>query len=68
MHTAQEIFATVKRDLTPGEQLRLARLILDELAEPGANALEYADRWSDDDLSDLTAFALRHQANSQDDA
>ena len=65
--TAQEFYESVKRELAPGEQLRLARLILDELAEPGALALEYSDQWTDDDLRDIAAFSAGSLSESNDD-
>lgn len=67
MQTATDFYETVKRDLPPAEQLRLARLILDALAEPSAAALEYCDHWSDEDLHDIAAFSMRCATESDAD-
>ena len=64
MPTAQEVYITAVRRLPPAERLRLAALILDELTRAHILPVETSDAWSEEDLHDLTAFALRHAAAS----
>jgi hypothetical protein len=60
---AKEIYAETVRQLPPNERLRLAALILDELA----GAVAFADAWSDQDMQDLAAFSLSHADPYQQD-
>jgi hypothetical protein len=53
---AKDIYADTVRQLPPKERLRLAALILDELA----SSVAFADAWSDQDMQDLAAFSLSH--------
>jgi hypothetical protein len=58
MATPQQIYDQSVRPLPPSERLRLATIILEDLAS-SASAWDYADSWSDEDVSDLTRFAQR---------
>ncbi len=58
--TAQEVYAEAVRSLPLTEQLRLAALILDQLARPDVAVVDTGDGWSADDERDVTAFALRY--------
>ena len=58
--TAQEVFNQTVKALPPGERLRLAALILDELAHSDAAVVDRSDTWSEQDQSDLTAVALKY--------
>ena len=60
MPTAKEIYAETVRDLPSSERLRLATLILEDLAESAAPALDYSDAWTEEDLQDLAAFSERN--------
>ena len=60
--TAQEIFVKTIRALPPTERLRLAALILDDLACSNLSVVDISDTWSEQDQSDLTAFSLRYAA------
>jgi hypothetical protein len=60
MSTAKEIYAETVRDLPSSERLKLATLILEDLAESASSALDYSDAWSDEDLQDLAAFSERN--------
>jgi hypothetical protein len=51
---AEQLYADRIRGLTPKERLQLAALILEDLA----NASEFDDTWSEQDVRDLTAFSL----------
>jgi hypothetical protein len=58
--TVQEFYANRVRPLPPGDRLRLASLILGDLAGADAPSVDVSDAWSDEDLADLTAMSLRH--------
>ncbi len=58
---AHEVYASAVRHLPPRERLRLAALILDELAH-STDALDISDEWTAQDEKDLTAFSLTHAA------
>ena len=61
MPTAQEIFNQTIRSLAPKERLRLAALILDDLAQSGV-VVDSRDTWGEEDMRDLTAFSLQYAA------
>ena len=58
--TAQEVFARDVRSLPLGERLRLASLILQELADSGYAIVQRGDSWSEQDHEEVTAFSLEH--------
>jgi hypothetical protein len=62
--SARDIYETSIRPLPPMERLRLASLILDELAATNGAGLDIRDDWSDEDIADLTALSLKHAAVS----
>ncbi len=62
MITAQDVYAESVRDLPPPERLRLAAMILQDLLPPTTSAVDESDSWSDQDVSDLNAYALSHLA------
>ena len=64
MATAKEIYAETIRDLPSSERLRLATLILEDLAESAAPALDYSDAWTEEDL---VAFSQRNAGWKQGD-
>jgi len=57
MVTAKQVYADTVRGLPSSERLRLATLILEDLAESAAPALDYSDAWTEQDLCDLAAFS-----------
>ena len=57
--TAQEIFTITVHSLPPGERLRLAAMILQELSQSSV-ILNSSETWSDEDERDLTAVALQY--------
>ena len=59
---AEELYEETVRRLTPKERLRLAAMILQEFTGSG-DVIEFSDNWSEQDLKDLTAFALSHSEN-----
>jgi len=58
---AKDLYETV-RQLSPKERLRLAVMILNDMAA-GEETIEYSDTWTAEDVQDLTAFALSHSEN-----
>ncbi len=60
--TAQEVFTETVRALPPSERLRLAALILQELAQSDVAVVERSDTWSEQDQRDLTAASLKYAA------
>lgn len=60
--SAQDIFTETVRALPLTERLRLAALILQDLARSEVAVVERSDTWSQQDQRDLTTFALQHAA------
>ncbi len=60
--TAQEVFTETVRALPPTERLRLAALILQDLAQADMAVVDTSSVWSEQDQSDLTAFSLKYAA------
>jgi len=58
--TAQEVFKENVRALPPSERLRLAALILDELAHSDVAVVDRGDTWSEQDQNDRTVVALKY--------
>jgi hypothetical protein len=61
--TAQEVFTETVRSLPPTERLRLAALILQDLAQADMAVVDVSSVWSEQDQRDLAAFSLQHAAN-----
>ena len=57
--TAQDVLNSA-RELPPEEQLRLAALILQELANAEIRVVAPSDSWSEQDQRDLAAFSLKY--------
>jgi hypothetical protein len=60
--TAQEVFMETVRALLPTERLRLAALILQDLAQADMAVVDASSIWSEQDQNDLTAFSLQYAA------
>lgn len=60
--TAQEVFTENVQSLSPGERLRLATMILQELAKSAVAIVDRSDTWSEQDQRDLTAASLKYAA------
>jgi len=56
---AKEFYAQTVRTLSPKERLRLAAMILNDLTN-SKEQIDFDDSWSEEDLQDLTNFALSH--------
>jgi hypothetical protein len=61
--SVQELYEAQVRQLPINERLRLAALILDDLAETPVQAVDAQDSWSDEDLQDLTKASLTYAAS-----
>lgn len=62
MLTAQEVFIETVRALPPTERLRLAALILDDLAKSNLAVIDNGNAWSEQDQSELVTLSLKHAA------
>jgi hypothetical protein len=62
MATASDVYSGAVESLPPSEQLRLASLILQGLAQTSAPALDYSEEWSEEDLRDVVNYAVRNHA------
>ena len=60
--TAQEVFTETVQALPPTERLRLAALILQDLARADVAVVDASDAWSEQDQRDLTALSLQYAA------
>jgi hypothetical protein len=60
--TAQDIFVETVRALPPSERLRLAALILQDLAQSEVAVVNRSDTWTEQDQADLTALSLQYAA------
>jgi hypothetical protein len=60
--TAQEIYDSSVKNLPLSERLRLAALILQELAKGNTVLVEQRDDWSDEDVRDLLAYSASYAA------
>lgn len=60
--SAKELYLKKVLLLSPKERLRLAVMILNDLAAAD-DQIEFSDSWTDQDLQDLTTFALSHSEN-----
>jgi hypothetical protein len=58
---AKDLYQSVLQ-LSPKERLRLAVMILNDITAD-EETIEYSDAWTEQDLQDLSAFALSHSEN-----
>jgi hypothetical protein len=61
----REIYENSIRQLPAMDRLRLASLILDDLAASDGTELDIREDWSEEDAADLIAFSLKHAGNSE---
>lgn len=61
-NTAHEIYTQIIQTLPLTEQLRLANLILNDLAQHDVVILDKSDTWSEQDQVSLTNFSLQYAA------
>jgi len=60
MSAAQEVFDESVRPLTVNERVRLASLILQDLAQADLQVIDISGSWTEQDMLDATAFSLGH--------
>lgn len=58
----EEVYNRVVKPLSPSDRFKLATLILNDISPQ--SVVDYQDVWTDEDVRDLTAHALRHAADS----
>jgi hypothetical protein len=63
--TAQEVYETYVQSLSITERLRLASMILNDVTP--ALPIDEGDAWSDEDMLDLTVFAIQHGLAATDE-
>ena len=59
---AKDLYNQSVKLLSPKERLRLAAMILNEMTAD-EETVEYSDTWTEEDLQDVSAFALSHSEN-----
>ena len=67
METAQEVYVQTVRALPASERLRLAALILRDLTQTNGETPAYSEEWTNEDLTDLSAFSLGYAATQYPD-
>ena len=60
--SVKELYLEKVLQLSRNERLRLAVMILNDLMADD-DKIEFSDSWTEQDLQDLTAFALSHSEN-----
>ena len=63
--SARELYDKSIKPLPVVDRLRLAAMILDDLAATSGAGLDVRDDWSDEDIADLTAYSLKHASNAE---
>jgi hypothetical protein len=61
--SARELYDKSIKALPAVDRLRLAAMILDDLAATTGAGLDVRDDWSDEDVADLTAYSLKHASS-----
>lgn len=61
--TVQTIYQNIVGNLSVSDRLRLAALILNDLAQQNDDAIDTGDTWTEQDQLELTSFSLQY-ANS----
>ncbi|NES72467.1 MAG: hypothetical protein F6K24_48380 [Okeania sp. SIO2D1] len=56
----QEFYQKIVNDLSAHEQLYLASLILNNLAEKKVMVIDESETWTKEDQNDLAAFSLQY--------
>jgi predicted RNA-binding protein (virulence factor B family) len=59
--TAKDLYNSSVKKLSREERLHLAIMILNEMS--ANDEIDYSDSWTEEDLRDLTTFALSHSEN-----
>jgi hypothetical protein len=62
--TSQDVYQTIVATLPVRDRLRLAALILNDLAQQNVGAINTSDTWTEQDQLELASFSL-HQSLSR---
>ena len=62
--SARELYDESIKPLPAVDRLRLAAIILDDLAATSGAGLDVRDDWSEQDIADLAAYSLKYAAGS----
>ncbi len=60
LSTAQDVYNEIVRALSPTERLRLATLILNELAPQNSLTIDQSDEWTEQDQAEVISFSLQY--------
>jgi len=60
MLTAKDVFDQSVRSLPTRERVRLAALILEDLAQADLRVVDPDDAWTEEDQREVTSFSLRY--------
>ncbi|MBW4690360.1 MAG: hypothetical protein KME27_01195 [Lyngbya sp. HA4199-MV5] len=56
----QDVYQTIVAALPAGDRLRLAALILNDLAQPNVDVIDTSYTWTEQDQLELASFSLQH--------
>jgi hypothetical protein len=62
--SARELYDKAIKPLPAVDRLRLAKMILDDLAVSSGAGLDVRDDWSDEDIADLASYSLKQAATA----
>lgn len=65
--TVEDIYAEVTRCLSLTERLKLASLLLNDIAQLDVTAIDQANSWSEVDQREVAAFAWQYAATALPD-
>lgn len=58
--TLQEVYQTIVATLPASDRLRLAALILNELAQQPVSVIDDSNAWTEQDQLELASFSFQH--------
>ncbi|MDJ0729132.1 MAG: hypothetical protein QNJ33_03985 [Crocosphaera sp.] len=64
----QKVYEKIINDLSPHEQLYLASLILNNLAEKKVMVIDESETWTQEDQNDLVALSLQYSNEVGEDS
>jgi hypothetical protein len=62
--TVKDIYQNFVGNLSVGDRLHLATLILNNLTQPEIAAIDTSNTWTEQDQTDVTSFALQYVMRS----
>ena len=60
----QDIYVQVVFPLSPTERLQLATLILNDLVQQKATAIDDSDTWTNQEQADVATFSMQYAENA----